>query len=169
MKKEHTSLFSKLFEMKKPAESEKSTPVVITSYSQPHVLQHRMKEEKLTHGETVTANLSPVRLESNFGKMVMYFCPLKSIQVMEKVTPGDGGSLPAEATIIDFNIPAGTLPGLYELENATLFSNGTLQVIANKDTIFKPYGNPIEEGKSPIAVPVLTQVEYGANRLYSNF
>jgi hypothetical protein len=71
MKKEHTSLFSNLFGAKgKPAESEKSTPVVITSYSQPHVLQQRMKEEKLSHGETVTANISPVRLESNFGKIL---------------------------------------------------------------------------------------------------
>lgn len=138
MKKEHTSLFSNLFGMKKPTESEKSTPVVITSYSQPHVLQQRMKEEKLTHGETVTANLSPVRLESNFGKMVMYFCPLQSIEVMEKVTPGDGGILPAEATIIDFNIPYGTMPGLYTLKNATLFSNGTMQVIANEGTTFEP-------------------------------
>ena len=52
MKKEHTSLFSNLFGAKgKPAESERSTPVVITSYSQPHVLQQRMKEEKLSHGE----------------------------------------------------------------------------------------------------------------------
>lgn len=138
MKKEHTSLFSNLFGMKKPTEPEKSTPVVISHYSQPHVLQQRMKEEKLTHGETVTANLSPVRLESNFGKMVMYFCPLHAIEVMERVTPGDGGSLPAEATIIDFNIPAGTKPGLYTLKNATLFSNGTMQVIATKDTVFEP-------------------------------
>jgi hypothetical protein len=134
------SFFSFLSENK--PEPQKSTPVVITSYSQPHVLQQRMKEQHLTHGQTVKANLSPVRLESNFGKMVMYFCPLQDIAITERITDGDGGSLPAEATIIDFNIPANTKPGLYTLENATVFSNGTMQVIANENTTFRPYGDP---------------------------
>lgn len=153
------TFFSFLSE-KKP-EPQKSTPVVITSYSQPHVLQQRMKEEKLTHGQTVTANLSPVRLESNFGKMVMYFCPMQNIEVINEITPGDGGSIPHEAIIVDFNIPAGTKPGLYTLENATLFSNGTMQVIANKDTVFTPLPLPqpqsMRERLSP--VPAYTSSE----------
>jgi hypothetical protein len=136
MKKEYTTFFNNLFEKGKPTESKKSTPVVITSYSQPHVLQQRMKEEKLTHGETVTANLSPVRLESNFGKMVMYFCPMQSISILEKITPGDGGSLPAEAIVTDITVPGNFKPGLYKLQNVTLFSNGTMQVIANENTMF---------------------------------
>lgn len=138
MKKEHTSLFSNLFGAKgKPAESEKSTPVVITSYSQPHVLQQRMKEEKLSHGETVTANISPVRLESNFGKMVLYFCPMQSIEVIEKVNAGDGGSLPAEAIVDGLTVPGNCKPGLYTLKNVTLSSNGTMQVIATENTMWE--------------------------------
>lgn len=132
------SLFSNLFGAKgKPAESEKSTPVVITSYSQPHVLQQRMKEEKLSHGERVTANISPVRLESNFGKMFMYFCPLQAIEVTSRLNIGDGGSLPAEAIIEGFEVPSNIKPGLYTLKNVELFSNGTLQVIANENTMFE--------------------------------
>lgn len=136
MKKEHTSLFSNLFGMKQP-EAPKSTPVVITSYSQPHVLQQRMKEEKLSHGDRVITNISPVRLESNFGKMVIYFCPMQTIDVCEKMEVGDGGSLPAEATIYDVNVPADMKPGLYTMKNVQLFSNGTLQVIATADTKFE--------------------------------
>lgn len=142
MKKEHASLFANLWgKTKNPTELEKSTPVVITSYSQPHVLQQRMKEEKLTHGQTVKANLSPVRLESNFGKMVMYFCPLQDISIKEQITAGDGGSLPAEAIIDGITVPGTMTPGLYDLLDATLFSNGTLQVIANAETKFVPYKN----------------------------
>jgi hypothetical protein len=134
MKKEQTSLFSNLFG-KKP---EPTTPVVLTSYSQPHVLQQRMKEEKLTHGETVTANLSPVRLEANFGKMVMYFCPVQAIEITERISAGDGGALPAEAILENIVVPGNLKPGLYDLKNVTLFSNGTMQVIATADTEFVP-------------------------------
>jgi hypothetical protein len=137
MKKEHTSLFSNLWGAK-PVESQKTTPVVITAYSQPHVLQQRMKEEKLTHGETVTANLSPVRLESNFGKMVLYFCPMQSVNILERVEAGDGGALPAEAKLDGITVPGNLKPGLYTLNNVKLFSNGTMQVIATADTEFVP-------------------------------
>lgn len=131
-----SSIFSGLFQKEKSAEN--STPVVITSYSQPHVLQQRMKEEKLTHGERVTANISPVRLEGNFGKMVMYFCPLHSISIKDRIEPGDGGSLPEQAIINDLSVPAGLMPGLYEVRHVELYSNGTLQVNATKKTEFIP-------------------------------
>src|ERR1044072_766922 len=141
MKREHVSLFTGLWgsDGRHYKKEEMKTPVVITSYSQPHVLQQRMKEEKLTHGETVTANLSPVRLESNFGKMVIYFCPMQSIEVLEKVSPGDGGALPSEAILDGILIPGNLKPGLYDLKNVQLFSNGTLQVIATADTKFEEY------------------------------
>lgn len=125
------SIFSNVFS-KQPTPA--PIPVVITSYSQPHVLQQRMKEEKLTHGETVTANMSPVRLESNFGKMVMYFCPVQAIEITGKISEGDGGSLPAEAIIEGFTVPRDCKPGLYTLKNVTLSSNGTMQVIATEKT-----------------------------------
>lgn len=117
---------------------EEKQQIVLTAYSQPHVLQQRMKEERLTHGDRVTANLSPVRLESNFGKMIMYFCPMVSIDVIEKIATGDGRSLPAEAIIDGLEIPKSMKPGLYELKNVELFSNGTLQVIAKAKTEFIP-------------------------------
>jgi len=139
MKKEHTPLFGNFFGTKKeqPTMVEQPIPVVITSYSQPHVLQQRMKEEKLTHGETVTANLSPVRLESAHGKMVMYFCPMKSIEVLATVNNGDGGSLPSQAKVEELTVPGGLKPGYYKLKNVKLTSNGTMQVIATEETIWE--------------------------------
>lgn len=120
---------------KKNVPQVKDIPVVITSYSQPHVLQQRMRENKMTHGETVTANLSPVRLEQAYGKMIMYFCPMEDLKVLQRLEPGDGGSLPITATVHgDFNIKEGFKPGLYNLENVKVTSNGTLQVHATKKT-----------------------------------
>lgn len=136
--KQHTSLFSNLFPKTNTnkMEQQKQTPVVITSYSQPHVLQQRMKEEKLTHGDRVVGDISPVRLEANFGKMVMYFCPMQTINIAERLNIGDGGSLPPEAIINGLTVPGNFKPGLYELKNVELFSNGTLQVNATEKTEF---------------------------------
>jgi hypothetical protein len=137
MKREHT-FFGSLFGAKEqPTELGKPTPVVITSYSQPHVLQQRMKEEKLTHGETVTANISPVRLENAYGKMVLYFCPMKSIEVLHTISTGDGGNIPAEAKVEGLSVPDGYEPGYYTLKNVTLTSNGTMQVKATEETLWE--------------------------------
>jgi hypothetical protein len=138
MKKEHTSLFANLWGSKsKSTEPEKTVPVVITQYSQSHVLQQRMKEAKLTHGETVRGDISPVRLESNFGKMVLYFCPAQGITVNELITPGDGGPIPPEAILDGVVVPGTFKPGLYHLKNAKFFSNGTMQLIADEETVFE--------------------------------
>ncbi len=139
MKKETTSLFGNLFGAKneKSSETEKSKPVVITSYSQPNVLQQKMREERLTHGETVTANLSPVRLENAYGKMVMYFCPMKTIDILETVTAGDGDNIPGEAKVEGLTIPDNLRAGFYNLKNVTLTSNGTMQVKATNKTVWE--------------------------------
>jgi hypothetical protein len=143
MKKEHTSLFANLWGAKgKSTEPEKTVPVVITQYSQPHVLQQRMKEAHLTHGQTVRGDISPVRLEANFGKMVMYFCPAQGITVNEQITPGDGGPIPEEAILDGVVVPGTFTPGLYHLKNAKLFSNGTMQVIADENTVFEALEYP---------------------------
>lgn len=135
MNREQKSLFSNLFGFKK---EKPATPVVLTGYSQPHVLQQRMKEANLTHGDRVLAKVGPVRLESNFGKMVLYFCAADKVKVSLVVEPGDGGSLPEEATVHNLSVPDNFKPGLYELENVELFSNGTLQVISRPETKFVP-------------------------------
>lgn len=137
MKRENT-FFGNLFGAKdKPAEQQGQKSVAITAYSQPHVLQQRMKEESMTHGETVTANLSPVRLERAHDRMILYFCPMRSIEVLTKIQAGDGGALPAEAKVEGLSAPDGCEPGYYSLKNVTLTSNGTMQVKATTETVWE--------------------------------
>ena len=138
MKSEHTPFFGSLFSPRSlSAETEQPRQVVVTSYSQPHVLQQRMREERLTHGETVTANISPVRLETERGKMVMYFCPMKSIEVLHTIANGDGGNLPAQVIVEGLTAPEDLKPGMYKLRNVTLSSNGTMQVKATANTTWE--------------------------------
>lgn len=139
MKKQH-SIFASLFgggKSEEPLQQKKPRPVTISAYSQSDVLQARMKEQKLTHGETITANLSPVRLELNYGYMTMYFCPMKNIEIIQKLTDGDGGRIPPEAKVEGLNVPADLKPGFYTLKNVTLTSNGTMQVKATADTVWE--------------------------------
>ena len=111
--------------------------VLTTSSAQPHVLREKMKEKKLTHGETVAASISPVRLETAFGNMYLYFCPMQNIEVHRILTPGDGGDIPAEVVVEGLSVPAGTKPGLYALKNVRLSSNGSMQVIADTTTTWE--------------------------------
>ena len=139
MEAEGVHLFANLFGSRKGSieKQESSTEVLTTSSAQPHVLREKMKEKKLTHGETVTASISPVRLESALGRMYLYFCPLQTIDVLETITPGDGGDIPANVVLEGLTVPPGQKPGLYTLKNVKLSSNGAVQVIANPETIWE--------------------------------
>jgi len=140
MKAEGVYLFANLFGSKgsiEKQESSTSSEVLTTSSAQPHVLREKMKEKKLTHGETVTASISPVRLEAALGRMYLYFCPLQTIEVLETITPGDGGDIPANVVVEGLTTPPGHKPGLYTLKNVKLSSNGAMQVTADAKTIWE--------------------------------
>jgi len=139
MKYEHIPLFRHFFGTKKDESSPsiQSKTVTTTSYSQPHVLQERMREERLTHGETVTANISPVRLENAHGKMIMYFCPMKTMEILETIEAGDGGRIPSDVIVEGLNLPLDFKPGLYKLKNVIITSNGTMQVKATNKTVWE--------------------------------
>ena len=133
MKKEGKSFFANVFGAKGNT-AKQETSVILTSYSQPHVLRQKMEEEQMTHGETVMANISPVRLERSFSKAILYFCPLRKIEVLNTLSNGDGGHLPSEATIEGLSIPKDYKPGLYRIRDVEITSNGTMQVKATKHT-----------------------------------
>ena len=140
MNREGVSLFSSLFGLKGSAEgpgTSGSSDVTTTSFAQPHVLREKMKEKQLSHGETVTVNMSPVRLEGGFGRMHLYFCPLETLEILQKVSPGDGGDLPETVVVEGLNAPAGRKAGLYTLKNVRLSSNGAMQVIADEKTTWE--------------------------------
>lgn len=119
---------------------QQKTEVFLTSYSQSHVLQYRMQEAGLKHGDTVTANLSNIRLEPmGIGRTVMFFCPMNKIEISSIISHGDDAPLPSDATLKGVLAdPKIAKSGLFNLNNVTLHSNGTLQVIANEDTYFEP-------------------------------
>lgn len=140
MKTEGVHFFANLFSSKGNVEKEETstlTEVLTTSSAQPHVLREKMREKKLTHGETVTASISPVRLEAALGKMYLYFCPMQTIEVHQTITPGDGGDIPANVVVEGLTVPSGNKPGLYTLKNVKLSSNGAMQVIADATTTWE--------------------------------
>lgn len=140
MKREDGSFFANLFAGRGASEKAgTSSEVFATASAQPHVLREKMKEKELSHGETVTASISPVRLESALGKMYLYFCPLQTIEVLEKITAGDGGDIPSEVVVEGLTVPPGHKPGLYTLKNVRLSSNGAMQVIADAKTTWEVY------------------------------
>ena len=140
MKREDGSFFANLFAGRGSSEKGGAAARVLTTASaQPHVLREKMKEKELTHGETVTASISPVRLESALGKVYMYFCPLQTIEITEKIKSGDGGDIPFEVVVEGLTVPAGQQPGLYTLKNVKLSSNGAMQVIADEKTTWEEY------------------------------
>ena len=69
---------------------------------------------------------------------------MQNIQIVEKITPGDGLMLPAEATLDGLTIPAEASQGFYSLKNVILSSNGTLQVKATPATEWERVGKQIE-------------------------
>lgn len=139
MKEENTSLFRNLFGSKtrNTSESQPVKQVHTTVYSQPHVLQQRMQEEKLSHGETVVASISPVRLDREPEGMVLYFCPMKTIDIRQTVTCGDGGTIPAQVLVEGLEVPGDYKPGYYTLKNVIITSNGSISVKATTDTIWE--------------------------------
>src|SRR5882672_7762256 len=100
MKMENFAFWGNLFAVRAkdtPSErlaSTSPTEVFATAAAQPHVLQGKMREKQLTHGETVLASLSPVRLEAAYNKMAVYFCPMQTLDIYETIMPGDGGDIP---------------------------------------------------------------------------
>lgn len=91
----------------------------------------------MSHGGTVKANLSPVRLDMDHGGVILYFCPMKDLEILEVIAEGDGSSIPAHAKLEGLTVPKNCRSGLYHLENIELTSNGTIQVKATEKTTWK--------------------------------
>jgi len=138
MTREGVNLLANLFGTKGNVEKPETMKEVVTTPSaQPHVLREKMMEKSMSHGTTVKANLSPVRLEAAFGKMHLYFCPMRELEVLEKIDTGDGAEIPEKVVVDGLNIPSGNKSGLYTLRNVKITSNGSIQVMADKDTTWE--------------------------------
>ncbi len=101
---------------------------VITGFSQPGQLRAHMQHAGLRHGDTVRANLTTVNVVGmpNADRRVeLRFCPMDSMMVTAVIEQGDGKDLPTEVTVGGLRFRS---PGVYDLENAIISSNGTLQL-----------------------------------------
>lgn len=103
-------------------------------HSQTYRLRERMVEAAIGHGQEVRADLPGIRVtaripdwlgapDPNAG--VIFFCTMGSIHVREVVDPGDGRELPSEVILEGLSVPE---PGVYDLVNALVHSNGALRV-----------------------------------------
>jgi hypothetical protein len=138
MERQGHNLFANLFGSKGNTEKpETSRDVFTTAAAQPHVLREKMKEQHLTHGETVTANLSPVRIEATAGGMALYFCPMQTLDIAKTITCGDGGDIPESVVVEGLVLPPDYKSGLYAIKNVKLSSNGSIQVTATKETTWE--------------------------------
>ncbi|HEY0609974.1 MAG TPA: hypothetical protein VGD35_09965, partial [Chitinophaga sp.] len=79
----------------------------------------------------------PIRLDMDKGNVVMYFCPMKKLEILDVISEGDGNNIPANVKIEGLSIPSDFKAGFYELENIELTSNGTIQVKATERTSWK--------------------------------
>jgi hypothetical protein len=120
-------------------QSAESAEVTLTEMAQPHVLQQKMREKSLTHGETVTASLSPVRLAKAQGRTLMYFCPMRELELSGTMSSGDGGDIPGTVTVEGLTVPANFESGMYTLKNVRLSSNGSIQLSATDKTAWEVY------------------------------
>lgn len=132
--RESFQFFSNLFGKEGGGSAPEEKEVTVTSYSQPHVLREKMREKQLSHGETVVVNMSPVRLEAMSEKMILYFCPMQTLDVVGNVKPGDGQDIPSNVILDGVKVPSDLKSGMYTLKNVKLTSNGTMQVIATAET-----------------------------------
>lgn len=109
------------------------------SYSQPNVLAGLMQQNRMTHGETVLADISPVRVMKDGDDTMLYFCPADSLNIKETLTVGDGGRIPYSVKVEGLQIPDELKSGLYNLKNVQLTSNGTIQVIPTLETAWEQH------------------------------
>lgn len=115
----------------------KESNLRVTGTSQGHRLASAMNKAGLSHGDSVIADVGPVQLSVDEKRMTaqVYMCNIRAVEVKKKLKVGDGKSIPQEVTFkgINFVPPKGIR--YYKLKNVTLYSNGTIQVIANADTV----------------------------------
>ena len=108
--------------------------VTVTNMSQANVLASRMQQAKITHGQTVRADIENVRIRTVGPERepVLYFCDTKRVKIKSEINTGDGGELPTQSVKLDGLETKGT--GYFDLKNVLITSNGSLEVTADKET-----------------------------------
>ena len=116
----------------------------VMAYSQTYRLRERMAEAAIGHGQEVRADLPGIRVTAEMANWrsapepsvgAIFFCTMGSIRVREVLAPGDGRPLPVEVVLEGLVVPG---PGTYDILNALVHSNGSLQVRVDSATQVVP-------------------------------
>lgn len=120
----------------------KAVSAVVDSSSQSVMLSLRMMEKDLSHDQAVIADINVVRVREEAGKPVLYFCNIHPLNIRKVLNPGDGEEIPTELKLHNVKIPRklfGRHSDRYiNIKNVKLYSNGTMQIIANSETKYEP-------------------------------
>jgi hypothetical protein len=117
--------------------------VTLADEPQPYVLAKRAEQAGIKHGDHAVVNLKNVQLAIEGGngrdEPVLYFCPMKAIEVIETVSDGDGGTMPEEVTLPSTGLISKTklVPGIYNINFATFHSNGSIMIGQTSSTEFE--------------------------------
>lgn len=119
-----------------------SETVLVKENSQPHALNAYMQRARIRHGEQVEANLKNVRITrtnergepATEGEFTMFFCPINSVDVIKRLSPGDNDELPGEVQLHNLVVPSNFKPGIYNLNNVLLYANGAINVTTTEKT-----------------------------------
>jgi hypothetical protein len=112
----------------------------VIAHSQTFRLRERMAEAAIGHGQEVRADLTGIRVTSHLADWrsapdpsvgIVFFCTMGSIRVREVLEQGDGQPLPREVVLDGLVVPE---PGMYDILDAVIHSNGTLRVRVDERT-----------------------------------
>lgn len=112
----------------------------VMAHSQTYRLRERMAEAAIGHGQEVRADLPGIRVTAQVADWrnapdpkvgAIFFCTMGSIRVREVLAPGDGRPLPSEVILEGLAVPE---PGIYDILNALVHSNGALRVHVDSAT-----------------------------------
>ena len=111
---------------------------VVNASSQSEVLKNRMSKENITHGQSVRADISNVRVGEPVAKErwfaakkgPVFFCNIGSLKIREEMKSGDGGQLPDQVVVKGLTVRT---PGFFNIENAFITSNGAITVILDEE------------------------------------
>jgi hypothetical protein len=116
----------------------------VIAHSQTYRLRERMAEAAIGHGQEVRADLPGIRVTAEMANWrsapepsvgAIFFCTMGSIRVREVLALGDGRPLPVEVVLEGLVVPG---PGTYDILNALVHSNGSLQVRVDSATQVVP-------------------------------
>jgi hypothetical protein len=112
----------------------------VMAHSQTHRLRERMVEAQIQHGQELRVDLPGIRVSAEAERWrttaepqrgVIFFCTMGAIKICETIASGDAQPLPTEVLVEGLKVPE---PGMYDILNALVHSNGALRLQVDSAT-----------------------------------